>query len=236
MGYSDQVGAPRRRSLQGGRLWALLVPIVMLLLLVAFVLRLICRRRYRLAGSEEAMSPEDLASVFPDRPIRPLPKRRLRERLSPDVADSIQYPPAPPSTTPLFYYPYAEKDEEEPGRPNVVNRLRGAHSLDGSAVSRRAEVGDDGVTRPSNATGRAGRPPSKQDQPRHQSSPSTASSPDGYEAFEHTNNKKKRKIPTAGDISLSGSHSLGDLSSGSLTASSSPSNGTGEGHIARLPS
>lgn len=29
-----------------------------------------------------------------------------------------------------------------------------------------------------------------------------ASGPDGYEAFENTNNKKKRKIPTSGGLSL----------------------------------
>ena len=42
------------------------------------------------------------SSVYPDRPIRPLPKRPLRSRLSQEAADSILYPPAPPATQ-LFY-------------------------------------------------------------------------------------------------------------------------------------
>ncbi|PHH51455.1 hypothetical protein CFIMG_000161RA, partial [Ceratocystis fimbriata CBS 114723] len=40
------------------------------------------------------------------RPIHPLPKRRLRERLSDEVAESIEYPPSSPATpTPIFHYP-----------------------------------------------------------------------------------------------------------------------------------
>ncbi|RFU80859.1 hypothetical protein TARUN_1335 [Trichoderma arundinaceum] len=40
--------------------------------------------------------------------------------------------------------------------------------------------------------------------------PSTASSVDGYESFENTNNKKKRKIPTTGDSLANNSLSLGN--------------------------
>ncbi|KAL5596558.1 uncharacterized protein BROUX77_007242 [Berkeleyomyces rouxiae] len=40
------------------------------------------------------------------RPIHPLPKRRLRERLSAEAAGSITYPPPnPPAHTPIFHYP-----------------------------------------------------------------------------------------------------------------------------------
>lgn len=35
---------------------------------------------------------------------------------------------------------------------------------------------------------------------------SAASSVDGYDSFENTNNKKKRKIPTMGDVSLNSTH------------------------------
>src|SRR3979411_588784 len=61
--------------------------------------------------SPQDLSPDPMSSIYPDRPIRPLPKRRLRERLSPDVAESIKYPPAPKTTTPLFYHPYNLREE-----------------------------------------------------------------------------------------------------------------------------
>ena len=63
------------------------------------------------------MSPDTASSLFPDRPIRPLPKRRLREKLSPEIADTIKYPPSTHEATPLFYYPpYTLKDEGSPPR------------------------------------------------------------------------------------------------------------------------
>lgn len=46
------------------------------------------------------------SSVYPDRPIRPLPKRRLRSRLSSEVADSILYRPATTFSKPVFQFPY----------------------------------------------------------------------------------------------------------------------------------
>ena len=45
--------------------------------------------------------------IYPDRPIRPLPKRRLRSRLSPEAASSILYPSAPPVTAPLLFLPFS---------------------------------------------------------------------------------------------------------------------------------
>ncbi|KAI9793571.1 MAG: hypothetical protein M1816_008004 [Peltula sp. TS41687] len=63
--------------------------------------------------SPASQRPDIPSPLYPDRPIRPLPKHRLRSRLSPDVADSILYPPAPapapapaPSErSPLFHFP-----------------------------------------------------------------------------------------------------------------------------------
>ncbi|PWY90868.1 hypothetical protein BO70DRAFT_368086 [Aspergillus heteromorphus CBS 117.55] len=46
--------------------------------------------------------PDTPSPVYPDRLIRPLPKRTLRSRLSSEAADSILFPPAPPATQ-LFY-------------------------------------------------------------------------------------------------------------------------------------
>ncbi|KAI8966405.1 hypothetical protein F5Y11DRAFT_155111 [Daldinia sp. FL1419] len=188
-------------------------------------------------GPSENMSPES-SSLFHDRPIRPLPKRRLRERLSPDVADSIQYPPAPQTAAPLFVYPYnakedlaslgaeplnvahrenaAELGQETSLRRNGLGNENGGHSLIGQA--RRAFVSRPLHDSPAHAT----RAPLRQGQSRQLNPqpppPSTASSVDGYDSFENSNNKKKRKIPTAGETILNGTHVLNDL--GALGVSS----------------
>ncbi|RYP72189.1 hypothetical protein DL769_004503 [Monosporascus sp. CRB-8-3] len=177
------------------------------------------------------MSPDSASSLFPDRPIRPLPKRRLRERLSPDVADTIKYPPAPQNIPPLFAYPYNSKEDfallrtessaivnrENIGEPGQDTGLR-RNGLDGElhdnsliGQARRALV-----SRPfQDPQGNAYRTPQRPAQARHnavQPPPSTTSSADGYDSFENTNNKKKRKIPTAGETVLSGTHVLNDSS------------------------
>lgn len=51
---------------------------------------------------------DTISPIYPDRPIRPLPKRRLRSRLSPEVANSILFPKAPRSSKPLFHLPFTE--------------------------------------------------------------------------------------------------------------------------------
>lgn len=176
------------------------------------------------------MSPETMSPVYPDRPIRPLPKRRLRERLSSDVAESIKYPPAPPTTTPLFYYPYSVNGTEDEARGGSypVDRQR-ADEIERNYISRRnadgeeAELSDEDIpeypgrgrySRHSpDASGRSYRyvqKPESSKYPKPQPPASTTSSADGYDSFENTNNKKKRKIPTPGDASLNGIH----LSSG----------------------
>lgn len=184
-------------------------------------------------GRENTMASETVASASgysthernerPDRPIRPLPKRRLRERLSPEVADSIRYPPAPQSTTALFLYPCNLKGsvlEEEAsagvrdfqpdfvGRPAPRRNGNGAAS-DGDEVAPRRAV----VPRPpTESLGRSARMLQKPEASRQghspQPPPSASSSADGYDSFENTNNKKKRKIPTAGE--MNGTHGLGD--------------------------
>ncbi|KAL1895048.1 hypothetical protein Sste5346_005469 [Sporothrix stenoceras] len=73
------------------------------------------------------MSPETASPVYPDRLIHPLPKRRLRERLSSDAADSIQYPPDQTPGAPLFYYPYSLKQDTAPvERPIFVGQAKPA--------------------------------------------------------------------------------------------------------------
>ncbi|KAI1648791.1 uncharacterized protein F4817DRAFT_332923 [Daldinia loculata] len=187
-------------------------------------------------GPSENMSPES-SSLFPDRPIRPLPKRRLRERLSPDVADSIQYPPAPQTSAPLFVYPYNAKEDLASlgAEPLSVAHRENAAELGQEAGLRRNGLGNENdghsligqarrafVSRPlHDSPGHATRAPLRQGQsrqPNPQPPPSTASSADGYDSFENTNNKKKRKIPTAGETILNGTHVLNDL--GALGVSS----------------
>lgn len=178
------------------------------------------------------MSPD---SPYPDRPIRPLPKRRLRERLSPDVAETIKYPPTPKTSTPLFYHPYSPREENgangivESQHPSERER---ADEIERLYISRRnveeLDSEDDEAAYRSRIysrhsadnTGRSFRyvqkPDSKQ-QPKalphpHPHPPgSAASSVDGYDSFENTNNKKKRKIPTPGDSNLNGVHLSSDI-------------------------
>lgn len=51
------------------------------------------------------------SSVFPDRLIRPLPRRSLRSRLSEEAADAIPFPPNPPSSSFPAYNHYGEHGE-----------------------------------------------------------------------------------------------------------------------------
>ncbi|KAJ6443940.1 hypothetical protein O9K51_02332 [Purpureocillium lavendulum] len=178
------------------------------------------------------MSPDTLSSLFPDRPIRPLPKRRLRERLSPEVADSIKYPSSTPDNVPLFYYPpYTAREEnaapsngepaglfehgrrpDPPSFQSLRNGVRPAAGEEQESVPRSTHVAR---SQPDVLT-RTGRHPSRHDPTRPtdpQPPPSAASSVDGYESFENSN-KKKRKIPSASDSVLNGASSLNsDLSS-----------------------
>jgi len=179
--------------------------------------------------SPRDMSP-DAISPYPDRPIRPLPKRRLRERLSPDVAESIKYPPAPKTITPLFYPPYNVREDTsancliESQQPSERER---ADEIERNYISRRngEELDSDEdeaayrsrlyLRHSADTTGRSYRYVQKPDAKHSNPQPpaSIASSADGYDSFENTNNKKKRKIPTPGDSSLNGAHLSGDLAS-----------------------
>ncbi|KAI1172273.1 hypothetical protein F4777DRAFT_590672 [Nemania sp. FL0916] len=177
------------------------------------------------------MSPDSTAALFPDRPIRPLPKRRLRERLSPDVADSIKYPPAPHASTPLFVYPYTSREESSSISIDQVSAATRSSGLkaEGDAGLRktglvpgrddelvmsqaRKAMGSRGLNEPVEygfrVPARSGQP--RQPKPQPQPPPSIASSADGYDSFENTNNKKKRKIPIAGETVLNGAHVLNE--------------------------
>ncbi|PHH73031.1 hypothetical protein CDD82_5678 [Ophiocordyceps australis] len=175
------------------------------------------------------MTPDTASSLYPDRPIRPLPKRRLRERLSPQAAESIKYPPSTQEKAPLFYYPPFTPRQEAiaPPRTDPATSIASARKPDSSpsyqayaslrsGILRRVGEGSEGglrstlVTRPApEILTRPPRDTTRPHQPRQpEPPPSVASSVDGYESFENTNNKKKRKIPSAGDSVLNNGHSL----------------------------
>lgn len=178
------------------------------------------------------MSPDTVSSLFPDRPIRPLPKRRLREKLSPEVAHTIKYPPSTHDAPPLFLYPSYPAREDAPASEipsaaasrrhdatrNYTPRPQGTGAPDSIGI--RSTL----VTRspPEILTRAAQRPSSSKNealQHDFQAPPSTASSIDGYDSFENTNNKKKRKIPSAGDSGHNGPHGLAsDINSLSISA------------------
>ncbi|KAI9372552.1 hypothetical protein BJX61DRAFT_435686 [Aspergillus egyptiacus] len=164
-------------------------------------------------------APDTPSPVYPDRLIRPLPKRTIRSRLSADAADSILYPPAPPATQ-LFYGACATNGDvvndskvyvqESDGRDQSPGRDH--HFAYDNAVDLDSGDEDGPVVVRRSAGFRGSSLPPLTPSVQHQASPSNGkgqpaksspAGPDGYDAFENTNNKKKRKIPTPGNM---GSH------------------------------
>ena len=151
--------------------------------------------------------------------IRPLPKRTLRSRLSTDAADTIFYPPTPPASQ-IFYGISGDSDEAvndskvyvqqsiEAERQELTPEADSHHGFgqaveldsgdDESPVMVRRSTGFRNSTSPVPSAHQG--PAGSKDGP-----PKTPAGPDGYDAFENTNNKKKRKIPTPGN--LGGHHS-----------------------------
>ena len=83
---------------------------------------------------------DSTSSIYPDRPIRPLPKRRLRSRLSSEIAESILYPPATALSKPLFQFPYNDlADQQNDSRAE-------AHSSEMSSSRAREQRGGDTET------------------------------------------------------------------------------------------
>jgi len=157
-------------------------------------------------------SPDTASSLYPDRPIRPMPRRSLRARLSPEQADTIVFPHHPPSTGPLFNFPYAATERGTRSLRTGENDHHACHC--GHTHSEPESDSDDDERHgplpsspsypyrrelaPSRAVAGAGGG--------HHKAGSTVSSVDGYESFENTNNKKKRKIPNIGSGSGSAHH------------------------------
>jgi hypothetical protein len=181
-------------------------------------------------------SPDTASPIYPERAIRPLPKSRLKSKLSPEQALSIVYPPDPPPLSPtLQFHPDDgkrrsrteaplghERHPEWDGRvrdryihPNTGRCTCGGDHAEVESGEEEIEfdhpdhrymqgtgsptpagtlapvngfkVPLDSVQRRLMEASRAGMKPPPPG--------STASSADGYESFENTSNKKKRKIP-----------------------------------------
>ncbi|KAF2454072.1 hypothetical protein BDY21DRAFT_374315 [Lineolata rhizophorae] len=73
------------------------------------------------ASMRASSSPDTTSPVFPDRPIRPLPKRRLHSRLSPEEAATIEYPRIASTGGPLFSFPYSSFDSLRASAPPTAS-------------------------------------------------------------------------------------------------------------------
>lgn len=146
--------------------------------------------------------------MYPNRPIRPLPRRRLRARLSPEQAEQIVFPPAPATSGPLFSFPYAQIENRGNGRVGQHRGENDHHRCQCGANHSDVESDEEEDERvaglPSSPTypydrRNAGR--ANGGGPLYPKAGSPVSA-DGYESFENTNNKKKRKIPNMGTTGM----------------------------------
>lgn len=76
--------------------------------------------------------PDTTSPVYPSRAIRPLPKRKIRDRIN--SVSNIEFPPAPESSSPIFAYPYVEESsyrlKEEEADPHRRLRAHNGSCLD----------------------------------------------------------------------------------------------------------
>ena len=174
----------------------------------------------------------DMSSpIYPDRPIHPLPKRRLRSRISADTAESILSSSTSTPIRSLFSLPFNEAgtivngSSAEPSSDGVfsptspgLNLVQGKNRYqfrgsdpdsdedDGNCSIRRHQTEQNGPLAQDLA--KDGQRKSSNKYTKVLVPTETSSSQDtvdGYDSFENTNNKKKRKIPTSGG--LGGHHS-----------------------------
>lgn len=161
------------------------------------------------------------ASRYPDRPIRPLPKRRLRSRLSPGAVDSILNLQGTASSvnSPQDAAKDGKVHSKGSGDGDLSQLLQQRSRQEKESYQfRGSEGGQDATNGFYQKTAPTGTPSGKNGytMTRHDDSrsyrqahmpppipPSAASSGDsidGYDSFENTNNKKKRKIPISGSL------------------------------------
>ena len=177
------------------------------------------------------------SAVFPDRLIRPLPKRSLRSRLSQEAAEAIPFPPNPPSSSFPAYNQYGEHGEYANNSKVLVQQDDDycdhdhdddhhdhchGHDHDNHHHHHHPEVDEDVESLEDEDRNAAAlrRTMGYRESPttsrtarnsRQTASKASYSGSDGYDAFENTNNKKKRKIPTSGSIGLHQSSLAADL-------------------------
>lgn len=192
--------------------------------------------------------PDTASSIYPDRAIRPLPRSRLRAKLSPEQVSSLVFPPSPPPISPTLTFSvqetgtpaqqprltngdvhhhhhlhehdheHEEHDHDHEHEHDNHHRHHAVHH-DHCTCGHDGDSGDDEVefdhpdyryaTAPM-TNGSGLKPDSLQrrlvEASRAANKPpppgSTASSGDGYESFENTSNKKKRKIPLSSASSM----------------------------------
>jgi hypothetical protein len=146
-------------------------------------------------------SPDTSSSMYPDRPIRPLPRRSLRARLSPEQVGTIVYPHNPPSSGPLFNYPYSTSERGSRSLRTGESDHHACHcGHTHSEVESEEEEDERGAPIPSSPSYQYSRHPSGKPGAgvagSYPKPGSTASSVDGYESFENTNNKISAKFQT----------------------------------------
>ncbi|KAL8806345.1 MAG: hypothetical protein Q9182_001375 [Xanthomendoza sp. 2 TL-2023] len=174
---------------------------------------------------------ETSSPIYPDRPIHPLPKRPLRSRLSPEIAESILYSAMSTPQKPLFSIPFNEPvafGNRSPAEGFGDGLLSSDYPGHGASQGKNGYQfrGSDPDSDEDDANGIMQRYPAPRNRSLSQelnnddqravtakytkvlmpaSTISSQDSIDGYDSFENTNNKKKRKIPTSGG--LGGQHS-----------------------------
>ena len=196
-------------------------------------------------GAQYASVPDIPSPLYPDRPIRPLPKHRIRSRLSPGVAESILYPSQPAETTSLNATYKSSQPERVNGfkdssaasrrgesQHNTVHQ--GRFVAEGEPDSDEEEVGQlsralyhaqrdypdfNGLHSSHGQFFQQTQKTERSDIPPRPSN-SNSSSVDGYESFENTKNKKKRKIPTPGNASGHHTHLSADLANLGISSTS----------------
>ena len=159
-------------------------------------------------------SPDTLSPVYPDRPIRPMPKNRLRSRLSPEQSATLIYPPDPPVSSLSFSFPFSATDKQDARAANAHGNHYAdqvAHCTCGGDHAEESEEEELMYDHPnfrlqSPVEGLQQRRALEGQRTMGKPAPpaSIASSADGYESFENTSNKKKRKIPRSGGLHQSG--------------------------------
>ena len=183
----------------------------------------------RAGGTSYLSSPDTASTIFPDRLIRPLPRRTLKSRLSQEAAETIEYPPSLPSTNLPSYTHYGENGEilneskvmvrngdlyDEHDHYHDHDHDHCPHHCHHDDEEDELDSADDDIPVALRHTSYRSSPRSPRSA-RHarygSQNKGSVSGPDGYEAFENTNNKKKRKIPTSGSLSLHHSSLTSDL-------------------------